>query len=120
MKISKEMMKRHVQLSNDFFDGTIELCKKEGNGPTFALDAMSAQVQMCQVLMFGFMASIRKEEHISTIYADMQEMSLRGLDMLVDEPRILNQFSETIAKEPTQSLRDTVKLFEELRACKKS
>lgn len=114
MELSEKMSKDMFDFSQDFFIKTLKDCEEEGlNGPQI-IGVLHKKAMMCQTLLFCFMAEVRKESCVASIYSDMNGMSLEALDMLVKSPEVLVDFSSMNGSEPEQSVLDTVELFKSL------
>jgi len=116
--VSNELKQMHMEFTKKFYNDTLDLCKKENRNASDIINIMNAQIQMCQVLLFSLMAAMRSDSAVATIYADMKELSMSAIEMIIKHPEVLLQDPNGSKKEPMASTLATIELFKEIRDAK--
>lgn len=118
--LTNEQLKTDCEkFSKEFLLKTMDMCKKEDMSLGHTLHHMQQKMKLCQTMMFCFMAEIRKEDSIASIYGDMKEMALEPLNTLVEHPEIFEHFGSMNGSAPEQSTVATVELFKSLHKAMK-
>lgn len=120
MEITKAMDDYHQKNSNDFINGAMEVCRNEGKHTGDLIMLLHAQAQMCQTLVFCFMATHLREECVAGFYGEMRELSLDAVDRMVDRPELLLEYARQVPGGETPALLSVVELLKELKDSERS
>lgn len=111
----KEVVDSITKFTSDFMYDSMAEAKKVSDHPADTLIIMAKKLVMCQVVMFSFMAVVRKKEHAASFYKDMHNMANDGLDIILEHPERLLHFSKVAPVEEDGGVQEIVKLLQEMK-----